>query len=68
VTAGLPPGAAILLVEDDVATRGEVATFLRGHGFRVDEAGDGALAWDRWTAHRPWSCSTWDFPTSTGRS
>ena len=53
MTAGLPPGAAILLVEDDVATRGEVATFLRGHGFRVDEAGDGALAWDRWTAHRP---------------
>jgi two-component system KDP operon response regulator KdpE len=53
VTAGLPPGAAILLVEDDVATRGEVATFLRGHGFRVDEAGDGASAWDRWTAQRP---------------
>ena len=47
------PGAAVLLVEDDVATRREVAAFLRGHGFRVDEAGDGATAWERWTAGRP---------------
>ncbi len=46
-------GAAILLVEDDVATRREVATFLRAHGFRIDEAGDGATAWERWMAHRP---------------
>ncbi len=53
MTAGLAPRAAILLVEDDLATRREVATFLRGHGFRVDEAGDGASAWDRWTAQRP---------------
>jgi len=48
-----PPGAAVLLVEDDVATRREVAAFLRGHGFRVDEAGDAAAALDRWTAQRP---------------
>jgi two-component system KDP operon response regulator KdpE len=47
------PGAAVLLVEDDLATRREVAAFLRGHGFRVDEAGDGATAWERWTAGRP---------------
>lgn len=47
------PGASVLLVEDDLATRREVAAFLRGHGFRVDEAGDGATAWDRWTAGRP---------------
>ena len=50
---GPPPGAALLLVEDDAATRREVATFLRGHGFRVDEAGDGAAAWERWSAQRP---------------
>ncbi|HEY4944855.1 MAG TPA: response regulator transcription factor [Candidatus Limnocylindrales bacterium] len=49
----LRPGAAVLLVEDDVATRREVAAFLRGHGFRVDEADDGATAWERWTAGRP---------------
>lgn len=53
MTPGPPPGAAVLLVEDDAATRREVATFLRGHGFRVDEAGDGATAWERWTSQRP---------------
>lgn len=53
MTPGPPPGASILLVEDDVATRRELAAFLRGHGFRVDEAGDGATAWNRWTAQRP---------------
>ncbi len=53
MTPGSPPGAAVLLVEDDGATRREVATFLRAHGFRVDEAGDAAAAWDRWTAQRP---------------
>jgi two-component system KDP operon response regulator KdpE len=50
---GPPSGAAVLLVEDDAATRREVATFLRGHGFRVDEAGSGATAWERWAAQRP---------------
>ena len=53
MTSALPPGAAILLVEDDLPTRREVATFLRGHGFRIDEAGDGATAWERWMTHRP---------------
>lgn len=53
MTSGPPPGAAVLLVEDDAATRREVAAFLRGRGFRVDEAGDGATAWERWTAQRP---------------
>ena len=53
MTPGPPPGAAVLLVEDDAATRREVATFLRGHGFRVDEASDGATAWERWTSQRP---------------
>jgi two-component system KDP operon response regulator KdpE len=46
-------GAAVLLVEDDAATRREVAAFLRGHGFRVIEAGDGAVALDCWAAGRP---------------
>ena len=53
MTPVAPPGASVLLVEDDLATRREVAAFLRGHGYRVDEAGDVAGAWDRWTAQRP---------------
>jgi two-component system KDP operon response regulator KdpE len=53
VTLGSPAGAAVLVVEDDVATRREVAAFLRGHGFKVIEAGDAAAAWDRWAAQRP---------------
>ena len=53
MTPGLPPGPAVLLVEDDVATRTEVAAFLGGHGFRVVEAGDVATAWNRWGAQRP---------------
>ncbi len=53
MTPAPPPGAAVLLVEDDGATRREVAAFLRGHGFRVVEAGDAATAWDRWAAQRP---------------
>jgi two-component system KDP operon response regulator KdpE len=53
VTAETPQGAAVLLVEDDAATRREVATFLRAHGFRVVEAGDAADAWSRWDAQRP---------------
>jgi two-component system KDP operon response regulator KdpE len=53
VTPALPPGAAVLLVEDDPAMRREVAAFLRGHGLRVVEAVDAATAWDRWSAQRP---------------
>jgi two-component system KDP operon response regulator KdpE len=48
------PGAAtILLVEDDEATRGAIATFLRGHGHDVREAGDVAGALLAWEAGRP---------------
>ena len=45
--------AAILLVEDDEATRHAVATFLRGHAHEVAETGDAASSIAAWTAHRP---------------
>lgn len=45
--------AAILLVEDDDATRGSIATFLRGHGHEVREATTAAEAMAAWEAHRP---------------
>ena len=45
--------ASILIVEDDAATRGAVATFLRGHGHRVAEAGDAETATAAWSAQRP---------------
>jgi two-component system, OmpR family, KDP operon response regulator KdpE len=45
--------AAILLVEDDLPTRTSVATFLRGHGHEVIEAGDAAGATESWEARRP---------------
>ncbi len=45
--------ATILLVEDDAATRGSIATFLRGHGHEVREAGDVAAAMTAWEARRP---------------
>jgi two-component system, OmpR family, KDP operon response regulator KdpE len=45
--------AAILLVEDDAATRSSVATFLRGHGHEVTETADAAGAIDAWGFHRP---------------
>jgi two-component system, OmpR family, KDP operon response regulator KdpE len=46
-------GALVLLVEDDAPTRREVATYLRLHGFRVQEAADGTAALERWGAGRP---------------
>ena len=46
-------GAAILLVEDDEATRHAVATFLRGHDHDVIEAGDAASATAAWGRGRP---------------
>lgn len=46
-------GALVLLVEDDAATRREVAGYLALHGFRVIEAGDAASALERWNARRP---------------
>jgi two-component system KDP operon response regulator KdpE len=45
--------AAILLVEDDDATRESIATFLRGHGHEVREATTAAEAMATWEAHRP---------------
>ena len=45
--------AAILLVEDDDATRESIATFLRGHGHEVREARTAAEALASWEAHRP---------------
>jgi two-component system KDP operon response regulator KdpE len=47
------PGAVVLLVEDDVATRREVAAYLGLHGFRIIEAGDATTALERWSARRP---------------
>ncbi len=46
-------GPTILLVEDDPATRGEVARNLRLHDYRVVEAADAAEALRRWEARRP---------------
>ncbi|HSS36782.1 MAG TPA: response regulator transcription factor [Patescibacteria group bacterium] len=43
----------VLLVEDDEATRTEVARNLRLHGYQVVEAGDAAEALRRWDARRP---------------
>jgi two-component system, OmpR family, KDP operon response regulator KdpE len=45
--------AAILLVEDDTATRRSIATFLRGHDHEVVEAGDAATATSAWERRRP---------------
>jgi two-component system KDP operon response regulator KdpE len=53
MTQGPPPGAVILLVEDDAETRHEVAVYLGLHGFRIVEAGDVATALERWEGQRP---------------
>ncbi len=53
MTPEAPRGALILLVEDDAATRHEVAAFLGLHGFRIVEAADAATALERWGAQRP---------------
>jgi two-component system KDP operon response regulator KdpE len=46
-------GARLLIVEDDEPTRRAVAAVLSGHGYRVNEAPDGATALQRWEAARP---------------
>lgn len=51
--AGPTEGPTILLVEDDDATRAEVARNLRLHGYGVVEAPDAADALRRWEARRP---------------
>ncbi len=43
----------LLLVEDDHATRGALATNLRGHDYRVTEAADGEEALRSWEQGRP---------------
>jgi two-component system, OmpR family, KDP operon response regulator KdpE len=48
-----PDGPTILLVEDDEATRAEVARNLRLHHYTVVEAVDTAEALRRWEARRP---------------
>jgi two-component system, OmpR family, KDP operon response regulator KdpE len=50
---GSNDAATILLVEDDAPTRSSVALFLRGHGHRVDEAGNAAEATASWESRRP---------------
>lgn len=50
---GSHDAASILLVEDDTPTRTSVATFLRGHGHDVMEAGDAAGATASWGGRRP---------------
>jgi two-component system KDP operon response regulator KdpE len=46
-------GPSVLLVEDDEATRTALRRDLVAHGYRVDEAADGADALARWDARRP---------------
>ncbi|MBP1704936.1 MAG: response regulator receiver [Chloroflexi bacterium] len=45
--------ASVLLVEDDIATRAEVTTFLRARGLRVTEAADARSAVLAWQGARP---------------
>jgi two-component system KDP operon response regulator KdpE len=48
-----PSGPRILVVEDDAATRRQLAAYLRSHGYRVIEAADAATASAAWLAGRP---------------
>ena len=48
-----PPGAHVLLVEDDDATRAAVAANLSAHGYRVVEATDVHSAMGSWELNRP---------------
>jgi two-component system KDP operon response regulator KdpE len=47
------PGAHVLIVEDDDATRGSVASNLAAHGYRVVEAADVRSGLRSWEASRP---------------
>ena len=47
------PGPHVLLVEDDEPTRSALGVNLRGHGYRVAEAGSIAEAMHAWDANRP---------------
>jgi two-component system KDP operon response regulator KdpE len=48
-----PPGASVLLVEDDDATRAAIRRDLVARGYRVDDVADGQSAVARWDARRP---------------
>ena len=47
------PGAHLLFVEDDVATREPIAANLGAHGYRVAEVGSAGEATRAWEARRP---------------
>jgi two-component system KDP operon response regulator KdpE len=47
------PGATVLVVEDDDEVRAVLVRELGSRGYRVQEAGDGRSALDRWEASRP---------------
>jgi two-component system KDP operon response regulator KdpE len=53
VTGGPPPGALVLLVEDDEPTRTAIHGHLTARGYRVDDAPDARTAMARWEARRP---------------
>ena len=45
-------GAAVLVVDDDLALRGLFTTLLSRNGFEVDCASDGRIAYDQLNRHR----------------
>jgi two-component system, OmpR family, KDP operon response regulator KdpE len=48
-----PPGATVLVVEDDDEVRAVLVRELGSQGYRVQEAADGRTALERWQASRP---------------
>ena len=48
-----PTGAALLIVEDDAATRHLIQSHLQAHGYQVAEAGSAREALRAWDARRP---------------
>jgi two-component system, OmpR family, KDP operon response regulator KdpE len=48
-----PPGATVLVVEDDDEVRAVLVRELGSQGYRVQEAADGRTALERWEASRP---------------
>jgi two-component system, OmpR family, KDP operon response regulator KdpE len=53
VTPRDPPGASVLVVEDDDETRQAVVRDLTSRGYRTEQARDGRSALERWEARRP---------------
>jgi two-component system KDP operon response regulator KdpE len=50
---GEPPGAIVLVVEDDDEQRAVLVRTLKARGYRTAEAIDGRTALERWSARRP---------------